>query len=85
MTRKTKEEKKIAAYRKKLQFLQAMTKSKIVEEPKKVDQPLNVKAIEAIESQSKPAHFLKDLKKSFVLIFFIITLEIIIYFVSINR
>ena len=85
MTRKTKEEKKIAAYRKKLQLLQEITRAKNIDQPKKVSEPPNEKTIETIESEPTPIHFIKDLKKSLVLIFFIITLEIIIYFVSINR
>lgn len=85
MTRKTKKEKKIAAYRKKLQFLQEISKAKNIDEAKKVSEPPSEKTIETIESQSTPTHFIKDLKKSLLVIFLIITLEIIIYFVSINR
>ena len=85
MTRKTKEEKKIAAYRKKLQLLQEITRAKNIDQPKKVSEPPNEKTIETIESEPTPIHFIKDLKKSLLVILLISALEIIIYFARINR
>ncbi|MBI4008841.1 hypothetical protein HY357_01280 [Candidatus Roizmanbacteria bacterium] len=80
MTRKTKEEKKLAEYRRRLKQAQNS------ESPNKPTQT-------AVISQVKPLavdfprnnYFFQDLKKSLFMIITIITLEILIYFATINK
>ena len=100
MSRKTKEKKKIATYRKKLRLLQQITRAnnqiQDTQTQIKKNKELeinNKKPTEAsiengkktMETQAGQTYFIKDLKKSLFIIFLIITLEIIIYFARINR
>lgn len=88
MTRKTKEEKKLAEYRRRLKLLkQSSPQEKNTEsdsdktvlsvknEPKREVSPEDIK---------QRLHFHKDLKKSLLFISLVITLEIIIYFATIK-
>lgn len=84
MSRKTKEEKKIAIYRKKQKLLQRMTKVESTVDLKQINKAPGDKTKEISESQLRHSDFIRDLKKSLLIIFLIITLEIIIYFVSIK-
>lgn len=115
MARKTKEEKRIAAYRKKLKLLRQITgvnnqqvkktpsvREEVRPERSQVlsstwrsrgiktsvlneDKPPEIeKTKETSDTQSQRLYFIKDLRKSLLFIFLIITLEIIIYFASIK-
>ncbi|OGK10736.1 hypothetical protein A2767_07010 [Candidatus Roizmanbacteria bacterium RIFCSPHIGHO2_01_FULL_35_10] len=81
MTRKTKEEKKLAEYRRRLKLLGQSAKPKIAveeNEPKK-----NIETISKVKSEQ--SFFKKDLRKSLIFISLIITLEFAIYFATMNR
>lgn len=94
MPKKTKKEKIIAEYRRKLKFIQ---NQKITISP--VIEPSAVKKQEEIHpkiiTHTKPAHteedslitshFKSDFKKSLILIVFIIGLEIFLYFATIKQ
>ena len=88
MTKKTKEEKKIADYRRKLKFLHQSTETEITDGAKQADviskSEAKVKTSDFTGNQSKREFFIKDLKKSLLIIFLIITLEIVIYFARIK-
>lgn len=84
MSRKTKEEKKIAAYRRKLKFNHQATMVEYPTETKKSGKT-STEIKESSENQQRKLFFIKDLKKSLFIICLIITLEIIIYFVRMNR
>lgn len=84
MSRKTREEKKIAAYRKKLQLLKQNTQTgNISVEQPKIKTSVNLDQNHSPSSE-KNNFFIKDLKKSLLIIFLIITLEFIIYFATIK-
>ena len=91
MSRKTKKEKIIADYRKRLKLLSQDQKSPVVIENKEI-QP-NQKKIARQDKQNMPSSsdggknkfFIKDFRKSIFIICLIITLEIVLYFVTINR
>ncbi len=85
MSRKTKEEKKIAAYRRKLKFLSQATTVEYPTETKISGKTSSEEIKESSENQQRKLFFIKDLKKSLLIICLIITLEIIIYFVRMNR
>ena len=88
MSRKTKQEKKIAEYRKKLKLLEQLAKHDIPVIKKSNSEPAKSppKELNTVkpENESKKIYFLNDLKKSSLIILFIITLELIIYFVRIK-
>lgn len=84
MSRKTREEKKIAAYRKRLQLLQQINQPKSNDQSEKVTKPATPLTEKIPETAVKQDFFIKDLKKSLFIIFLIITLEIIVYFVTIK-
>lgn len=89
MSKKTKKEKIIAAYRRKMKLLE----QKVINEPQEaLLTPLTLPVKKITQNRQQPEeenkirqYFLKDLKKSFMVIFLIITLEIIIYYASINK
>ncbi len=99
MSKKTKEEKILAAYRKKIKLLEEINLPKnqptIKVNESKIENPkadLSTKDGAKTDNRkpntediSRRTYFLQDLKKSLFIISLIITLEIIIYFVSINR
>ena len=88
MTRKTKEEKKLADYRRKLKLLQQSESSESFSKTEITDHDEHSKPEEKITDRNidpDQTFFMKDLKKSLIFIFLIITLEIIIYFARINR
>lgn len=92
MTRKTRVEKKISQTRKKMKLLQQLDIHEFSTTPPPNEitnlikiQELPVKQIEIKpEEASGKNYFIQDLKKSLIVIAGIITLEIIIYFVSIK-
>lgn len=91
MSKKTREEKIIAGYRKKLQFLRQQKNSQaVVNQPTPViqTQPEKVEVKEIYTPKEEDAtirkYFLLDFKKSIGLIFIIIALEIVFYFVRIK-
>ncbi|OGK25873.1 hypothetical protein A3A46_02450 [Candidatus Roizmanbacteria bacterium RIFCSPLOWO2_01_FULL_37_13] len=99
MARKTKEEKRIAAYRKKLKLLQQITevsperintersrssREREISMANEIKPPEIEKTKETADTQPQGLYFIKDLRKSLLIIFLIITLEIIIYFASIK-
>jgi hypothetical protein len=90
MTKKTKEEKIIAAKRKKMKLLQQSTRraeNLNQQTPEVAPQILKPqeKVKETGEDQLRRTYFIKDLKKSLLVILLISALEIIIYFARINR
>lgn len=89
MTKKTREEKIIAAQRKKLKLLQQSTRAENLNQriPEVIPQILKSqeKVKETGEDQLRRTYFIKDLKKSLLVILLISALEIIIYFARINR
>lgn len=91
MSKKTKEEKIISAYRKKIRFLQEINRSSSpIQEIKSNKETLleTVKpkhVVPEAEDVSRRTYFFQDLRKSSYIISLLITLELIIYFVSINR
>ena len=111
MSKKTKEEKIVAAYRKKIKLLQQLANLNNQKKENQTIKPdLSVREVgplstsgktekpiisvsptwsvdkdkESSIDQSRRIYFIQDLKKSFIIISFIITLEIIIYFASIK-
>lgn len=88
MTRKTKEEKKIADYRRRLKLLKQTTESENPDESRNLETHSEVKKNEETDNLTKDiqqqTYFNKDLKKSLLFIFLIITLEIVIYFARMN-
>lgn len=95
MPKKTRKEKVIAAYRKKLRLLEQMEKPSIPEvtasfaKSAPAEEPPSAKIEEKYtinkEDATLKTFFIKDLKKSLLLIGLIIALEIIIYFGTINN
>lgn len=85
MSRKTKEEKKIADYRRKLKFLHQTETVNIPTETKPTAKIQSEVIKESSENRQRKLFFIKDLKKSLLIICLIITLEIIIYFARMNR
>jgi hypothetical protein len=89
MPKKTREEKIIANYRKRIKFLQEQA---YIPTSKTVKPEINVQKNEKIVKDHGPVEinsslkkfFMQDLSKSLLLIVFIITLEIILYFARIN-
>ena len=83
MSRRTKEEKKLAEYRRRLKLLQPTEKTESFAESEKPTSLEEVKTKEKIvksnQDSQQQSYFRKDLKKSLVFILLIITLEIIIY------
>jgi len=90
MPKKTKEQKIIANYRKKLKLLQQQTYIPPLEttKPKIVIQQINKPIVQENESIKKDEllkkFFFQDLTKSILLIALIVTLEIVLYFVRIK-
>jgi hypothetical protein len=90
MARKTKKEKIISQFRKQLMLLQVQQKSPPLER-----KDVNPQVTKAIETPLKDSlsekdweissYFVKDLKKSLVLITAIIALEFFLYFATINH
>ncbi len=94
MPKKTKKQKIIAEYRKKIKLLAQTvssplssseqkpqsneTKTKLVSPGKKIETG-------TAEDEIIKNYFIQDFKKSFIVIFLIIALEIILYFVSIKN
>lgn len=98
MPKKTRKEKVIAAYRKKLRLLEQMEKPSTPEvvtsfakgepiEPIEDASPVRIEEKSTVnkEETALKTFFIKDLKKSLLLIGLIIALEIIIYFGTINN
>lgn len=92
MTKKTKEEKRLASYRKKLRLIQQLNsavadtsdKTKTdLDSFRNTDLKITTVGL-STEDQNKVKFFLRDLKRSISIIILIITLEFIIYFVSIK-
>lgn len=95
MPKKTRKEKVIAAYRKKLRLLEQMgqpttpevitysAKSAPIEEPSSLE--IEEKSTIDKEETALKTFFIKDLRKSLLLVGLIIALEIIIYFGTINN
>ena len=83
MSRRTKEEKKLAEYRRRLKLLQPTEKTESFAESEKLTSGLEPKPkekiVELAQDLKQQSYFRKDLKKSLVFILLIITLEIIIY------
>lgn len=92
MSKKTRQEKKLAAYRKRIKLLQEISSSSISLKKEYDKQPVEAKVqtpprvINNVKSQdiNHLKYFIKDLKKSLFIVVFIITLEILVYFVSIK-
>ena len=84
MSRKTREEKKIAAYRKRLKLLQQINQPESIDQSEKVAKPATPLTKKTSEIAIKHDFFIKDLKKSLFIIFLIITLEFVIYFATIK-
>jgi hypothetical protein len=87
MPKKTKKEKIIAAYRKKLRLLERAEVKPVVletraEEKKQVKQTVQVKQS---EKTTPPKYFFSDLGKSLILIFLVIALEIGLYFAKLIK
>jgi len=87
MPKKTKKEKILAEYRKKLKLLN--TNNKVFNsnrniKDKKEETSINQsrKIIKAKENHDTSFHFLNDLKKSLLISLFLIIIEIILYFVK---
>lgn len=103
MAKKTKEEKIVATYRKKLRLLSQLDQTPIPSTNQIIENKKDIRAVTGLQEKthktpvegkkieinaedfSRKKFFLEDLKKSLFLISFIITLEIVIYFVTINR
>jgi len=89
MSKKTKKEKILAAYRKKLRLLEQFKGSNItplqtVNIQKEKDDKETVE-VEKIEQISPPKYFFTDLRKSLILVFIIIALEISLYFAKLIK
>lgn len=89
MTKKTREEKKLAVVRKKMKFLEQLKRTEnlnrqIPQATPHIQEPQE-KAKETSEDQLRRTYFIKDLKKSALVILLVSALEIIIYFARINR
>jgi len=91
MPKKTKKEKILAEYRKKLKLLQQQALSTLkIEEKKEVNLTLksqikiSPKKIEK-EFTSLPSYFLNDLKNSLLLSFLLIAFEIFLYFAKVIK
>ena len=84
MSRKTREEKKIAAYRKRLKLLQQINQPESIDQSEKVAKPATPLTEKTSEIEVKQDFFIKDLKKSLSIIFLIITLEFVIYCATIK-
>lgn len=86
MAKKTRKEKIIAQYRRKLQLLETRSDNKIsppvVDEPVKtkhvISQPINLSE----DDQATKKYFISDFKKSLIIIVTVIALEISLYFVT---
>ena len=96
MPKKTREEKKLSEYRKKMMLLHQLANKPSSPELKQTTQIKNIEVEKEIQpktnkknfgSRVEPPknYFMQDLKKSLIFIGIIITLEIIIYFASMNR
>lgn len=91
MSKKTKKEKILAAYRKKIRMLEissSLVESKIIKEKQKSD--ISPSPVIPVETEIKtinppPTYFFIDLKKSLILVFIIIALEIGLYFVKLIK
>lgn len=87
MTRKTKEEKKLAEYRRRLKLQRqiSLPDNKLVTNQTVTEEKTKIKVkINEDTSKGLNKYFRKDLKKSLFFILLIITLEIVIYFVRIK-
>lgn len=79
MSKKTREEKIVSNYRKKLKFLSQSGKDVPTTEVKQTHDNFSA------DKTERDRFFVKDLKKSIFIISCILTLEIVLYFVRINR
>lgn len=89
MSKKTKRQKVIAAYRNKLRLLQKDQQSQIITQREK---PLEKKAVNTVQKPNIAAelmfyrtYFIQDFRKSILLIGIILTLEIALYYGTINN
>ncbi|MFH0755130.1 MAG: hypothetical protein V1910_00485 [bacterium] len=86
MAKKTRKEKMIAQYRRRLQLLETKPDNKIL--PTIVDKPVETKQVisQSIDlsedDQMTKKYFISDFKKSLIIIVTIITLEIGLYFAT---
>ncbi len=91
MPKKTKKEKIIAAYRKRLKLLeeqQTFTSKPLAEEQPKKEEKITISQVQpdlTKEDMTISHYFRSDLKKSLILIGFIIALEIFLYFATIKH
>ncbi len=90
MPKRTKREKIIAEYRKRMRLLQQMNLSSVQsvqkEEQTEENKPLSQSLPPAGDSsEAVKKFFIGDLKKSFIFIIIIIALEIIVYFGTISK
>ncbi len=95
MPKKTKKQKILASYRRKLQLLEKLNQSNsfIQEKPqekkfseKRLSENIYQKVkIEKKEDKNISYYFFSDLKKSLIFIFLIISLEIALYFVKLIK
>lgn len=88
MPKKTKKEKIIAAYRKQLKLIeQKPDPIRVLPETKKQEKEIDQPKISVINDEDKriASFFYLDLKKSLILIFIVIALEIVLYFARIIK
>ncbi|MFH0979349.1 MAG: hypothetical protein V1803_00130 [Candidatus Roizmanbacteria bacterium] len=87
MPKKTKKEKLLAVYRKKLRLLEQTSKQPLT----KVPEPTSLLTSETVsktivnEQAIAPKYFFTDLRKSLILVVIIIALEIGLYFVKLIK
>lgn len=90
MPKKTKKEKIIATYRRKLKLIQNQQINIPIKQDNEISIPIPNAVIEKKQSLSEDEQlitlfFFKDLKKSLILIIFIIALEFFLYFATIKQ
>jgi len=85
MAKKTKKEKILAAYRKKLQLLEQKNISHSDKQPSIKEEARLVVVNTLPRNDTVPKHFFYDLRKSLILITVIIALEIGLYFVRLIK
>ena len=86
MAKKTRKEKIIAQYRRRLQLLETISVNKI--SPPVIDEPIETKQVISQpidlseDDQMTKKYFISDFKKSLIIIVTVITLEIGLYFAT---
>ena len=89
MPKKTKKEKILAEYRKRLRIIQQQTQQKdsqpVIEKKEVLINKKNVPIITKDEKNLINYNFLQDLKKSFLISFFLIALEFFLYFAKLIK